>query len=384
MTKKTVNLDEIKEIDTNLSPYVFCDWLSFTFPYVDLRHLHKADLSDMRFAPVPVHPSRKNGRKLKFRKMPKPNYKLVKNDEEKKRKLEDIYKQQFNVMLHDRLEVFCLIVLGLRLGNWREKGLNGYENSAGLYIPNTTKRVGFVALGGNNGTCFFQIEGAGCKHVFNHTDGFRLHWWLTIVGVTRLSRIDLAIDDFHEMFGREYAKKAYCDDAFRTSAFGRAPNGGERVVVSPNGEIVNESFEVGNRQSTVYWRIYNKAAQLGLDFFWFRSEVELKKVSIDVLLNISGYFAGSCAYSASIISSTPVKIVSNKKKACLDIHSQIRWARRQVGKTLFDIANHFNGDLEKTFGILANGNPDGDSIQLNDKFVLPNVYKKLMIEILEK
>lgn len=55
-----------------------------------------------------------------------------------------------------------------------------------------------------------------------------------------------------------------------------------------------------------------------------------------------------------------------------------------MGKTLFDIANHFNGDLEKTFGILANGNPDGDSIQLNDKFVLPNVYKKLMIEILEK
>ena len=380
MLKKTVNLDEIKEIDTSISPCVFCDWLRFTFPYVDLRHLHKSDLSDMRFAPLPIHPSKK---KVKFRKMPRANYKLVKNDEEKKRKLEEVYKQQFNVMLHDRLEVFCLVVLGLRLGNWREKGLNGYENSAGLFIPNTTKRVGFVALGGNNGTCCIDIDGTGCKHLFNHIDGFRLHWWLKLLGVVRLSRIDLAIDDFHEMFGREYAKTAFKENAFRTSAFGRAPNGGERLVKEPNGKVVNESFEVGNRQSTIYWRIYNKAAQLGLDFFWFRSEVELKKVSIDVLLNISGYFAGICAYSASIISSFPVKIVSVKKKACLDVHSQIRWARRQVGKTLFDIAEHFNGDLEKTFGILVN-HTGGDDIRLNDKFVLPDVYNKLMNEILEK
>ncbi|WP_181448286.1 replication initiation factor domain-containing protein, partial [Klebsiella quasipneumoniae] len=112
--------------------------------------------------------------------------------------------------------------------------------------------------------------------VLEHTSLFRLHWWLDLLGCSRLSRIDLAVDDFHGLFGREYAKKAYSDDAFRTARAGRAPNGGERVVSEPNGKIINESFEVGSRESRIYWRIYNKAAQLGLDMHWFRNEVELK------------------------------------------------------------------------------------------------------------
>ncbi|HHB0966664.1 TPA: replication initiation factor domain-containing protein, partial [Vibrio cholerae] len=170
------------------------------------------------------------------------------------------------------------------------------------------KHVGFVALGGNRNTCYFQIEGVGCRTVLEHTSLFRLHWWLDLLGCSRLSRIDLAVDDFHGLFGREYAKKAYSDDAFRTARAGRAPNGGERLVSEPNGKIINESFEVGSRESRIYWRIYNKAAQLGLDMHWFRNEVELKDMPIDVLLNIEGYFAGLCAYSASIINSLPVKV----------------------------------------------------------------------------
>ena len=366
MIAKTMNFDDFKEIDTSVSPYVFADWLSFTFPYADMRHLHKSDLMDMRFAPLP-----------------KPLFRNARNPEVRQ-KLMDRYKQKWNVAMMDRLEVFCLVVLGFHMGPWREKGLNGYEDSAGLYAKNSNERIGFVALGGNNGTCFVQIEGKGCKHLFSHIDGFRLHWWLKLVGVTRLSRIDLAIDDFHGLFGREYAKKAFNDDAFRTSIYGRAPNGGDRVITEPSGKIVNESFEVGNRQSTVYWRIYNKAAQLGLDIFWFRSEVELKKVSIDILLNISGYFAGLCAYSASIISTTPVKIVNSKKKVALDIHSQVRWARRQVGKTLLDIAKHFDGDLEKTFGMLIPFSEiDSENEKLHGKFMLPDVYKKILNEIVE-
>ncbi|MBE4035348.1 replication initiation factor family protein, partial [Vibrio parahaemolyticus] len=105
-------------------------------------------------------------------------------------------------------------------------------------------------------------------------------------------------------------KKAYADDAFRTSDKGRSPSAGERYFAEASGKVINESFEVGNRSSRIYWRIYNKAAQLGLDMFWFRSECELKDMTVDVLLNISGYFAGICAYSASIVASSPVKVVT--------------------------------------------------------------------------
>lgn len=357
-------------IDTDSAPFVFVDYLAFTFQFNDLRHCHKADLSSLIYAPMPSY-------RLELQQ------KLEKNPT-RKAELEQRFKDMTIQSLHDRLKAFCLDVLGFNMSAWRDKGLNGYENSAHLHVKGSSEHLGFVALGGNNGTCYIQIEGAGCKHLFSHTDFFRLHWWLTeIIGVTRLSRIDLAVDDFHSLFNREYAKKAFNDDAFRTSVGGRSPNGGERLITEPSGKVVNESFEVGSRQSTVYWRIYNKAAQQGLDIDWFRNEVELKKVSVDVLKNITGYFAGLCAYSASIISSASFKVDSVKKKVSLDIHSKVKWARRQVGKTLFDIAVYFQGDLEKTFGMLMPTQNIDDGATFG-KINVPDSYKLILDEILSK
>lgn len=367
--KKQFNSINMEHIDTSSAPFVFVDYFAFTFQFNDLRHCHKSDLSSPVFAPMPSY-------KLHLAK------KIEKNPA-RKADLEKRFQQMTNVALHDRLEAFCAYVLGFKMSAWRDKGLNGYENSAHLHVKGSTEHLGFVALGGNNGTCYIQIEGSGCKHLFSHTDAFRLHWWLTqILSVTRLSRIDLAVDDFHDLFNRQYAKKAFKDDAFRTSVFGRAPNGGERLITEPNGKVVNESFEVGSRISTVYWRIYNKAAQQGLDIDWFRSEVELKKVSVDVLKNITGYFAGLCAYSASIVASDSFKIDTFKKKASLDMQSRIMWARRQVGKTLFDIAVYFQGDLEKTFGMLLPLEKIDDG-QTYGKINIPDSYKLILDEILK-
>ncbi|WP_159359527.1 replication initiation factor domain-containing protein [Vibrio cholerae] len=357
MKKQIFTLDEL-QLDTNASPFVFVDYLAWSVPYASFRHAHKSDLSSLIWAPLP-----------------KPDYRMARTPEQKE-KLIELYKQKWNVAMMERLEVFCLHVLGLRMSPWRDKGLYGYENSCHLMSKYSNKHVGFVALGGNRNTCYFQIEGVGCRTVLEHTSLFRLHWWLDLLGCSRLSRIDLAVDDFHGLFGREYAKKAYSDDAFRTARAGRAPNGGERLVSEPNGKIINESFEVGSRESRIYWRIYNKAAQLGLDMHWFRNEVELKDMPIDVLLNNEGYFAGLCAYSASIINSLPVKVVTKKRQVALDIHSRIKWARRQVGKTLFDISKHFGGDLERVFGALISKEIHDDSLNL------PDSYMKLIDEIM--
>ncbi|AIL70638.1 RstA [Vibrio vulnificus] len=357
MKKQVFTLEELN-IDTESSPFVFCDYLAFSVPYAAFRHAHKSDLSSVAWAPLP-----------------KPDYRMAR-DAKQKEKLVELYKQKWNVAMMERLEVFCIHVLGLRMSSWREKGLYGYENSCHLMAKHSNKHVGFVALGGNNGTCFFQIEGLGCKQVFDHTSAFRLHWWLQLLGCSRLSRIDLAVDDFHGLFGREYAKKAYADDAFRTNKQGKGPSAGERYFAESCGKVINESFEVGCRSSRIYWRIYNKAAQLGLDMFWFRTEVELKDMPIDVLLNLSGVFSGLCAYSASIVASLPVKVVTKKKQAALDMHQRIKWARRQVGRTLADIAKHLDGDLEKTFGLLVSKDFHDDGLSL------PDTYRKLISEIL--
>lgn len=365
--KKRFNQQNLEQIDTASAPFVFIDYIGFSFQFNDLRHCHKSDLSSPVFAPMPSY---KHELAQKIEKNPA-----------RKAELERRFQQMTNVALHDRLEAFCAYVLGFKMSAWRDKGLNGYENSAHLHVKGSTEHLGFVALGGNNGTCYIQIEGAGCKHLFSYIDTFRLHWWLTqILCVTRLSRIDLAVDDFHDLFNRQYAKKAFNDDAFRTSIYGRSPNGGERLIVEPNGKVVNESFEVGSRTSTVYWRIYNKAAQQGLDISWFRSEVELKKVSVDVLKNITGYFAGLCAYSASIVSSESFSVVSLKKKASLDMHSRIKWARRQFGKTLRDIALFFEGDLDKTFGLLVSAEKR-EGVQDFGRLSFPDNYKLILDEI---
>ncbi|AYV19832.1 Replication initiation factor [Vibrio mediterranei] len=358
MKKKVFTADEL-QIDTESSPFVFVDYLSWTIQYSALRHAHKSDLGSLIWAPLP-----------------KPDYRLARTPKQKE-KLIERYKQRWNVAMMERLEVFCLHVLGLRMSSWREKGLYGYEDSCHLMPKHSNKHVGFVLLGGNRGTCHFQIEGLGCKSVLEHTTLFRLHWWLNLLGCSRLSRIDLAVDDFHGLFGREYARKAFAEDAFRTSERGRGPSGGERYFADPSGKVLNESFTVGDRSSRIHWRIYNKAAQLGLDMYWFRNEVELKEMPIDILLNIKGYFAGLCAYSASIIASLPVKVVNKKKQVALEIHERIRWARRQVGRTLFDIAKHFDGDLEKVFGLLI-------SKEINDgHLTIPDTYKKILYEIME-
>ncbi|MVD02765.1 replication initiation factor family protein, partial [Vibrio cholerae] len=44
---------------------------------------------------------------------------------EQKEKLIELYKQKWNVAMMERLEVFCLHVLGLRMSPWRDKGLYG-------------------------------------------------------------------------------------------------------------------------------------------------------------------------------------------------------------------------------------------------------------------
>ncbi|EKO3410613.1 replication initiation factor domain-containing protein [Vibrio fluvialis] len=357
--KKQIFTPEELKIDTEASPFVFVDYLSFTIPYSSLRHAHKSDLSSVAWAPLP-----------------KASYRMARTPEQKE-KLIASYKQQWNVAMMERLQVFCLHVLGLRMSAWREKGLYGYDDSCHLMTKHSNKHVGFVALGGNRGTCYFQIEGLGCKHLFEHTSAFRLHWWLQLLDCGRLSRIDLAVDDFHGLFGREYAKKAYADDAFRTSDRGCGPSAGERFFAEPSGKVINESFEVGNRKSRIYWRIYNKAAQLALPMFWFRSECELKDMPIDVLLDISGNFAGICAYSASIVSSSPVKVVTKKKQVALDMHGRIRWARRQVGRTLADIAKYLDGDLDKVFGLLVSKELHDDTLSL------PDSYRHLVKEIME-
>ncbi|EGR1135681.1 replication initiation factor domain-containing protein [Vibrio cholerae] len=303
---------------------------------------------------------------------------------------EDIqaYQDAFDACYRDYLEqclrVFTTSVLGLSLSAPRGLGFQFYNESMKLNSPNGEDFCGFVGIGGNNDTVHFQINGTGCKHLFSRTRAYALHDWLyNVLGVTTLARVDLAYDDFDGLFDCRYAEKAWYDGAFRTSNRGLSPVLHEDYIVSridANGSKVyaKEQVSVGSRTSRIYWRIYNKALEQNLantGLVWYRSEVELKKWDIDVLLDPAGVFTSINDFSASISVAPSFNTKPQPtKRAALDLLTQAHWMRRQYGKILNSLIEFHNGDVNTVIGSLVR---DGT------KFTFPDTYGKLVTHILE-
>lgn len=236
---------------------------------------------------------------------------------------------------------------GLHLGVFRGYGRFNYHDSAPLYAYNDAGRVelGSLYFGGNESTVFIQINAHGCKHVFSGTSPEHLYKWFTHLGITSINRLDLCVDDFDDVFTVEHAYTDYKDDAFYR---GR----GRRSSVYEYTIGAKEILTVGSREAMIFWRIYNKALEQGIDITWNRSEVELKGVPVDILLDIQGYFTGLCAYSAQLNPTRPRKInpfnasLSDKRKALQTFDSEVKWLRKQCSKKLASVLHELGNDIE--------------------------------------
>ncbi|MIE73124.1 replication initiation protein [Salmonella enterica subsp. diarizonae] len=239
---------------------------------------------------------------------------------------------------------------GLHLGVFRGYGRYNYHDHAPLYAYNDTDRteLGVLYVGGNENTVFVQINGHGCKHVFSGTSPEHLHKWFTHLGIVKLQRLDLCVDDFDDVFTVEHAYRDFKNDAFYR---GR----GRRISSKTGFEYTigaEESLRVGSRKSLLFWRIYNKALEMGLDLIWNRSEAELKEVPVDILLDIRGYFTGLCDYAAQLNPAEPRKInpfkpsLSDTRKALSSYDSSVKWLRNQGSKKLAAVLHVLGGDIE--------------------------------------
>jgi phage replication initiation protein len=349
---------------SNLNPKdnskVIVDHLAFSFPLASLKD-------------ICTRSGTTRDRSYRWTKMPKFSH-YTKNTQPQEY---DAILQKFNADYYDslflRLEVFAFVVLGLKVGASREKGFNGYKNSHRLTDKSGRVELGFLGIGGNNNTVYFQISGEGCKHLFSHTSFFILHHWLSnILEITHLTRIDLAYDDFDGNFDCDYAINAYHDGAFQGFNGGPMPH----MVPSPEyrgREIVGYIVRVGKRSSNTFWRIYDKAAeQKLLGQTWYRSEVELKRVKITALLNPAGAFAGINSFSSSLNAAVGFSVRSSIRRATLDMAARIRWAKQQCGRTLSDIVESFDGDIFAAFGAVID--------HRGGKFVLPDTQKQLLFD----
>lgn len=351
---------------------VTLDYLSFSFRIVNLRHLSKAGFMGFTSKTQPYFPV-------------EPVYKAQKAASIEQ--LEDynaFIRKQFNEFYEDSLKAFVFHVLGLSLSAPLDKPFQFYENSFNLLSNDGEQYCGKVGIGGNNDTVHFQISGTGCKHVLARRSLFSLHHFLhKCLGITKLSRVDIAYDDFDGLFDCDYALKAAYEDAFRLNPRGRSPKVKDDREFHFGDSFNDRNYEkeqisIGSRQSPVYWRIYNKALEQKLTdtgITWYRSEVELKKWDIDILLNLAGGFAALNDFARSIESSKPFDTKPKAyKRPVLDLLSSTFWLKRQYGKLLNDLVLFFDGDLDKVISSVSRG---------GHKLGFPSTYKKLVHTALE-
>lgn len=330
MPSKQIFHDEIRPVKI--------DHLAFTFNYGDLRHLEKSN--DQEFINLQM-PEFRNSTAL----TPEAIERAITSYQNKVRKV-----------LSERLDLFMEKVFKFRLSPMRGRGLHGYNDSMIIWDMTGTTECGLIGIGGNNDTVFVQINGTGCTKLFEHITAIELHRWLSVyLGITRLARLDLAVDDFTGNFDCKYAEMCFYEGAFRTAERGRGPTMVAHKRVSEFGEISEEATIVGSRSSTVYWRVYNKKLERKItdpEVVWYRNEVELKKVDIDYLASPASSFSGLCDFAASIEAAPPIKFSKQKKAQGLEFFARIAWVRRQCGVALAEIVAMTEGDLGESFGML--------------------------------
>lgn len=335
---------------------VICDHLAFSVPLSHFELLDKAGVEYLKF----------------WQSMPSESLDNVTNPDDRYQLIQS-YHGELKEVLFKRMSQFLSSIMGLQVVSAsRDKGFHGYKDSHKILDVTGKVELGFVGIGGNNNTVYIQISGEGCKHVFANVSPVRLHFWLSeILLINRLTRIDLAYDCFDAYFTCDYSALCYADGMFQN------PNGGPEPEYTPKPSfrgrlLLGEINTFGSRKSNVFWRIYDKGREQGVEQSWYRSEVELKRIHVDVLLDLKGTFSGINAFSASFDLGEGKAIRSSTNRTKLDLAGKIRWVKRQCGRTISDLLELFGGDLELAFGALCDERggkfalPDTQSILINN------------------
>ena len=243
-----------------------------------------------------------------------------------------------------RLGKLMKVAFGLTMGVPRGKGVNHYRESHYLFTPDGSN-VGFVAHGGNNDTVFVNITGEGMRFVNSYRTPPQLYFWIDeYFQASSLSRVDIAFDDFDGNFTAQHCEDAYWDEAFKTS--GKHPKLDPRDPKDRHGNSLGRTTYVGSRQSSTFWRTYDKAAEQGVEGVWWRNEAELKKCPVEILMDIDGIFAGLNKFAASMIAAEPLPYDKSKKRAERTMQGVLRWVRQVAAPTMLELARCISGISE--------------------------------------
>jgi DNA relaxase NicK len=226
-----------------------------------------------------------------------------------------------------------------------DKGLVGYTNSADIvYDRNGTfVKLGKCAWGGasQKNKVYVSLNSEGSKLVSLDTAKIALG-----AISARITRLDIALDDFAGLYPVSLALDAYETGLFTTG--GVRPNG---KLIDDLGNKTGKTLYVGGRnarasgskssKASKMLRVYEKGKQLkDKQSPWVRYELELhndnREIPLDVFDNISSAFLGAYGWLSdtftSILSTAPRRLRCMKKKTELVVQNFVETFSLQYGK----------------------------------------------------
>lgn len=149
----------------------------------------------------------------------------------------------------------------------RDKGMFGYQRSI-VIMNKDSQQVGLAAYGGNGGTLLISMTGQGCRLL-------DMEAVASLLGQVqaKITRVDIAHDDFEGQYPVQFAVDAYYADRFTLRSRPKAR------LIDDCGNSTGKTFYVGNAKNGKMVRIYEKGKQLGQeDSPWVRWELQLNSV----------------------------------------------------------------------------------------------------------
>lgn len=195
--------------------------------------------------------------------------------------------------------------------------------------------MGLVCIGGQRNTILVMLSGKGCAFAKEGWEK-RLYNYLNLAQRAKLTRIDLAHDDFEgKRINVDWGNAQ--DDIGGFQCGNRAPNIEYKGNWKrPNGR--GRTLNIGSRESGKYLRLYEKGRAEGdPEDNWQRAEVEFKAVDrilpFDMLLAPSEYFIAAYPCFQELAEHLqPARIETLKKNASISLNAAISTMKHQYGK----------------------------------------------------
>ena len=222
-------------------------------------------------------------------------------------------------------------IFGFGITSQNQTGRNFYKQS---YVLGD--KMGVVCVGGQRNTILVMLSGKGCSFAKEGWEK-RLYTFLTVMAKRpKLTRIDLAHDDFDgTRINVDWAN--YQDDLGGFTCNNNPPNVEHKGNWKrPNGR--GRTLNIGSRESGKYLRVYEKGRAEGdPDDEWQRAEVEFKSsdgvLPFDMLLSPTEYFIASYPCFAFLAQhKQPTRIQTIKKTAVINFESALATLKHQYGK----------------------------------------------------